>query len=115
MSSWTAIFPTGIKPHDAERGDLRYTVPIRFVPKLDAEDDGKRATHTKDCNHWKRDGTWQDGSDQKKANVHSKEEKMQFAQFMKNTEKTLKKLGKKVNNKRKRSKRSDSESSSDSE
>ena len=74
-----------------------------------------KSHNTKDCNRWKRDGTRQDGSDQKKANVHTKEEKMQFAQFMKNTEKTLKKLGKKVNNKRKRGKRSDSESSSDSE
>ena len=47
MSSWSATFPKGIVMHDAERGELRYEVPIRFVPKLDAEEDGEKATHNK--------------------------------------------------------------------
>ena len=33
--------------HDEERGQLHYEVPICFVPKLDAEEDGKKATHNK--------------------------------------------------------------------
>ena len=47
MSSWIATFPKGIVMHAAERGELRYEVPIRFVPKLDAEEDGEKATHNK--------------------------------------------------------------------
>ena len=56
------------------------------------------------------------GGAQKEVNMHKEEEKMQFAQFMKETDKTLKKLGRKLDHKRKRSKRYDSNlSNSDSE
>lgn len=33
----------GIKPHDAERGELYYDVCVCFIPKLDVEENDKKS------------------------------------------------------------------------
>ena len=81
---------------------------------------GSPNTHnTGECNKYEKDGSrkYKKGGKtgaRTEANVHTKSERAQFAQFMKDTNKSMKKLTKKLAGKRKRKYSSDS-SDSDSD
>ena len=81
---------------------------------------GSPNTHnTNECNRYEKDGSrkYKKGGKtgaRTEASVHTKSERAQFAQFMKDTNKSMKKLTKKLAGKRKRKYSSDS-SDSDSD